>query len=179
MKYVPHWVIDALMSKKFKCHHCQKVFTHKNVKALGIRESDVDPSKESFYIQLNCVGCRKLTYFEMQEMNIVELSEQIIEEIDEDLDEMLDEMENAKGEFNEEDMFKDKKINKKKETNETFTNAPRKRIKKIEKKELSKITLKDVRDAKKILKPKDLKHESFLELMGMPPEEIAQYRENE
>ena len=51
--------------------------------------------------------------------------------------------------------------------------------KKKDKKETSKITLKNVREVKKVLKPEGLKHESFLEMMGMPPEEIALYRETE
>ncbi len=162
MKYVPHWVIDALMTKKFKCHHCQKVFTHKHVRGLGIRESIDSPERETFFIELSCVECRKVTFFEMQEMNIIELSEDILSEIDAD----LDEMDSTLDEFNEEDMFKDKKINKKK--------ASPKKAPKKEKKETSKITLKNVREAKKALKPEDLKHESFLEMMGMPPEDIAQ-----
>ena len=72
MKYVPHWVVDALMSKKFKCHHCQKVFTHKNVRGLGIRQSIDGAEMETFFIELYCVVCRKVTFFEMQEMNIIE-----------------------------------------------------------------------------------------------------------
>lgn len=161
MKYVPHWVIDALMSKKFKCHHCQKVFTHKNVRALGVRDNVGEPNKESFFIELACPTCQKVTFFEMQDMNIIELSEEIISEIEAD-EEELEEL----------DMFQDNKINKKKPSKKNKENIP-------EKKEMSKITLKDVREAKKILKPKDLKHDSFLEMLGMSPEEIVRLREEE
>lgn len=172
MKYIPHWVIDALMSKKFKCHHCQKVFTHKNVRGLGIRESINEPERETFFIELNCMGCRKITFFEMQEMNIVEFAEEVISEIDED----LEELDSSGEEFNEEDMFKDKKIRKKKSSNEYSKKQPQE---KEEKQEVSKITLKDVIKANKVLEPEDLKHENMLEMMGMTPEEIFQNREIE
>lgn len=168
MKYVPHWVIDALMSKKFKCHHCKKVFMHKNVRALGIRESISETNKESFFIELSCIECNKVTFFEMQEMNIIEMSEEVIREVDADLEELAQTMDELK----EIDMFKgDEKINKKP--------CEKKRKDIPEKKETSKITLKDVREAKKVLKPKELEHESFLEMMGMPPEEIFHYGDME
>jgi len=170
MKYVPHWVIDALMSKKFKCHNCKKAFLSKNLTALGIRESFSDPTKESFFIELVCLDCSKTTFFEMQEMNIVELSEDVLEEIDADLEAM-----EALEEMREMDMSSDKKdfSRKKKEplndleNEDTYEERP------------SKITCKDVREVKKILKPKDFKHESFLEMIGMTPEEIMKYREIE
>jgi hypothetical protein len=176
MKYVPHWVIDALMSKKFKCHSCKKAFLSKNLTALGIRESFSDPTKESFFIELVCRDCNKTTFFEMQEMNIVELSEDVLEEIDADLEAM-----EALDEMHEMDLAPDRKeISRKKkelisdlESGELYENRPSKEI------QVSKITCKDVREAKKILKPKDFKHESFLEMMGMTPEEIMEYREIE
>lgn len=174
MKYVPHWVIDALMSKKFKCHNCQKVFTHKNVRGLGIRESIDKPDRETFFMELSCADCRKVTFFEMQDMNIIELSEEVIAEIDEDLDELEDSAEA----FNEEDMFKNKRIIKNEDVNKQPEKSPKKEKKK-NKKEVSKITLKDVREAKKALKPEDLQHENMLEMMGMTPEEIFQNREIE
>ncbi len=168
MKYVPHWVIDALMSKKFKCHSCKKVFTHKNVRALGIRDSVNESHKETFFIQLDCVSCGKTTFFEMQEMNIIELSEQVIKEVDADLEELAATMD----ELRENDMFQDEIIDSKKPSEKKSKCIPNK-------KENSKITLKDVREVKKVLKPEQLEHESFLEMMGMPPEEIFQYGEIE
>lgn len=172
MKYVPHWVIDALMSKRFKCHGCKKVFNHKNMRGMGIRESDLDPGKESFYIQLTCSECRKVTFFEMEEMNIIQLSENIIKEIDKDLDDVRPNKSKKLDEFNEEDMFKGRRMEKDDVPEEE---AP----KLIKKKEFSKITLKDVREVKKVLKPKELEYENVLEMMGLTPEEIARYGETE
>ena len=174
MKYVPHWVIDALLSKRFKCHGCKKVFNHKNMRGMGIRESDLAPGKESFYIQLVCSDCRKATFFEMEEMNIIQLSENVIKEIDRDLDEKPKKPKKL-DQFNEEDMFKDKRIGGSMPDPDPEEEAP----KPTKKKESSKITLKDVREVKKVLKPKELKHENVLEMMGLTPEEIAHYGETE
>jgi hypothetical protein len=168
MKYVPHWVIDALLSKKFKCHNCKKVFTYKNVRGLGIRESHSETDKEHFFLELECVECRKITFFEMQEMNIVDLSEEILAEIDAD----LDAMEAAESK----DIDMSPKMKKK--LKEEFDEMPKKNCK-TQKKETSKITLKDIRETVKALKPKELHHECFLEMMGMSPEEISLYREKE
>jgi len=168
MKYVPFWVIDALMSKKFKCHNCKKVFTHKDVQALGIRNSVDNVNKEFFFMELGCPQCRKATFFEMQEMNILEFAEAIIEEIDTDLDDIESSLKNLK----ENDIFQDGLIDDNSPSKKQYKNT-------TEKKDMSKITLKDIREAVKVLKPKELKHENFLEMMGMPPEEIDQYREKE
>ena len=171
MKYVPHWVIDALLSKKFKCHNCKKVFTYKNVRGLGVRESHSEDNKENFFLELECVGCRKITFFEMQEMNIVELSEEIIAEIDADLDAM------EAAESREMDISPKRK---KKNRDEEYDEMPQKsKSCKSVKKDTSKITLKDIRETVKVLKSKDLNHECFLEMMGMSPEEISIYRETE
>ena len=171
MKYVPHLVIDALLSKKFKCHNCKKVFTYKNVRGLGIRESHSEDNKENFFLELECVDCRKITFFEMQEMNIVELSEEIIAEIDADLEAM-----EAASDARDMDMSPKKK----KMSMDNLDEMPKKNKScKAIKKETSKITLKDIRETVKILKSKDFKHESFLEMMGMSPEELSLYREQE
>ena len=178
MKYIPHWIVDALMSKKFKCHSCNTVFTSKNVTALGIRDSFSEQPTESFFIELICRGCNKNTFFEMREMNIVELSKEVISEINTDLNEveeinMLPDDNDNENEKEFKNMIekasdKEKDIDKEK--------APKPAFKKLKN---SKITLKDVRKVKSVLKPEDLKHESFLEMLGMTPERIMEYREKE
>ena len=92
----------------------------------------------------------------MREMNIVELSKEVIKELDVDFEEA-----------EEIDMLPDEKEVNQKE--KPF----------LKKSKNSKITLKDIRETVKVLSPKDLKHESFLEMLGMPPEEIMEYREKE
>lgn len=173
MKYVPHWVIDALLSKKFKCHNCKSIFTYKNIRGLGIRESHSDNNKENFFLELECVGCSKITFFEMQEMNIVELSEEILAEIDEDLEAMDIALDEAL------DATMKKNLGKANQNNINDINKPLKKEKKYQdtSKKTSKITLKDIRETVKILKPLNLKHENFLEMMGMSPEEISLYQE--
>jgi hypothetical protein len=143
------------------------------VRGVGIREDINEPGREVFFAELNCSDCRKITFFEMQEMNVIELSKGVVSEIKE----ALDELEASDIDFNEEDMFQDENIRKKKDITEGFIPSAENKIKK---RETSKITLKNVREVKKALKPKDLKHESFLEMLGIPPEEIARYhRETE
>lgn len=153
MKHIPHWVIDALMSKKFKCHNCKIAFTSKNLTALGIRDSFGEQDKETFFMELICKQCSKSTFFEMQEMNIVELSKEVIRE----LSVSFEETEEINMLPDKEEMVHEGKPSLKKSKN-------------------SKITLKDIRESVKVLSPKDLKHESFLEMLGMPPEEIMEYR---
>ena len=174
MKYIPHWVVDALMSKKFKCHNCKKVFVYKNVRGLGVRDSHSEDNKENFFLELECVDCRKITFFEMQEMNIVDLSELVLSEIDADLEALEDASETEEMDLFPEDT--EKRKTRRDSTIEEVGNSMRKISKK---KGVSRITLKDIRETVKVLKQKDLKHENFLEMMGMSPEEITLYREKE
>ena len=151
MKNIPHWIVDVLMSKKFKCFDCQKVFTPKDLKAIGIRESFNDKEKEALYIENICSKCKKTTFFELQDMSLTEFAFEVLDGVEEEMDEKMEEQSS-----NERPMKKIKKENK---------------IQKIEK---SKITLKNFRDTVKKLK--SLTNDDMLEAMGMPPEEIEKYK---
>lgn len=165
MKFVPNWVIDALKTKKFKCHHCNKVLVRKNIKALGIRDS-IGVTKEVFFIELECSNCDKITFFEMQSMNILQLSKEILAEINDEIDEMKEELGDKIHDFNDMSDETD-------EADEVIDEVDLMRD--YVPKELSKISLKEIRDMTKILKNRNLQHDAFLEMMGMTPEELDNY----
>jgi transcription elongation factor Elf1 len=178
MKYIPNWIIDALLSKNFKCHECQKIFIVKDLRALGIRESYMDAKKEFFFIELKCKACGKATSFEMQEMDIIQLSEEVVaesEDLGEDIYEDMEDIEEMDGAV---ERAIEKAMDEKREKGLNDLVIPHNDSFK-KKQKFSKITLKDVRETAKALKPKDFKHESLLEMMGMSPEEIIEYRESE
>lgn len=175
MKYVPHWVIDAIMSKRFKCHDCKKSFATNNVKGLGVRESRASIGKEVFFAEFSCTSCGKATFFELQEMNIIELSDKIMKEID------TDKLAQPKKEFNDEDLFgKDIEPFTKEDIEEYKKEVEVERVPpKRRRREISRITLKEVKDAARTLRAEDFTHDKFLEMLGLPPEEIARYKEEE
>jgi hypothetical protein len=183
MKNVPSWVVDALMSKKFMCQGCRKVLDKiETLKAMGIRECFKDPMKESFFIELCCPKCKTITFFELQEMTLVDLSFEILDEVEEEEEEM--EIRNKKNKkeqhswdkINEEDDDDDDDEDEDYEDNEDYRGDYKKEGSLYkETKEESKITKKEIEDSAIVLKALKT-HEDFLEMIGLSPEKIKEYQ---
>jgi phage FluMu protein Com len=179
MRNVPSWVVDALMSKKFTCQGCRKVLDKiETLKAMGIRECFKDPTRESFFIELCCPKCKTITFFELQEMTLVDLSFEILDEIE---DEEEDDERESRGKNNKkeqrlwdsedeededgdyDDDYEEENKDKKRDKNEDGI------------KEGSKITKKEIEDSAKVLKTLKT-HDDFLEMIGLSPEKIKEYQ---
>ncbi len=155
MQEIPNWIIKVIETENLVCRHCDKGFEVGNLMSIGIQESSKSPHQDTLCIGMFCSKCEQLIIFELKEMTLINFAFEILDQetankIKKDEKEtpaILDGPEKNKGK------------NKRKRS------RPRK----------SRITQKDVEEAKNFLKPKDLLHEDFLIALGMLPEEIIKY----
>ena len=153
MQEIPEWIIKVIEVEKLICRSCKKEFTVENLISIGIQESSKVPNGDVLCIGLFCPNCKELIIFEVKEMTLIDFAFYIL------------------------DQETSNKIRKKPKKTEKelpiILRSPKKNSHKSIKK--SKITLKEIEDIRKFLRPKDLKHEEFLIAMGMLPEEIKKY----
>lgn len=156
MQEIPDWIIKVIEMENLTCRNCKDRFEVKNLMSIGIQESSAPPHKDVLCIGMFCAKCKELIIFELQNMTLVEFGFEIL------------------------DQETSNKI-KKKETKEkpAIMQGAKKSGSIGRSRKRSKITAKEVEEAKKFLKPKDLKHEEFLIALGMLPEEIEKYNKKE
>ena len=152
MKEIPEWIIKVVESEDLKCRQCKKLFNIDDLMSIGIQDSSNPPHDDTLCIGMFCSDCKELIIFELKEMTLIDFAFELLDQ-----------------------ETSNNKIKKKirKEDNDFILNKRSRSYKNRKKK--SKITLKEIRDIKKFLAPKDLKHEDLLIAMGMLPEEIIKY----
>ena len=155
MEEIPIWIIEVIEREGLLCRICNKKFNTNNLMSIGIQESSRPPHKDWLFIGLFCNKCKELIIFEVKEMSLLNFAFEILDQ---------------------ETSNKIKKKDQKEDIEEYVSSELKVPKKKIIKK--SKITLAEIEDIKKFLKPKDLKHEDFLIAMGMSTEEIHKYNYN-
>jgi len=153
MEHIPPWILAALKKEKLRCHKCNNLFTYNHLKALGIRDSFKNVNEQSLFIELICSKCKEMTLFELQEMNLLDLSAEIIDGIGTEED--IKEIKEGLASMSDSDDIKKEKIFPKK-------------------KKRSKITLKEINDHRRFLNGCKT-HEEVMIAMGISPEEIEKY----
>jgi hypothetical protein len=133
------------------CSSCQRRFLLSDLIAMGIQESSQKPHKDTLTIGMFCKKCNELTIFEIKEMNLIDFACMILEEEHYHREEE-DQKENE-GPMNRKDKKGSSRGNSK-----------------------SKITLKEIKEASRVLKSIKT-HEEFLEMLGLTREEIEKYNE--
>ena len=151
MQEIPKWIFKVIEMEDLKCRECKKIFTSDNLMSISIQESSHPPHRDFLCIGLFCKKCKELMIFELKEMSLVEFASDIVDQ----------EISN-----NIEKKVKNKMPAITGDSNGTSTKKRRKK---------SKITLKEINEIKKFLKPKNLTQEELLIAMGMSPVEIEQY----
>jgi len=152
MQEVPNWIFKVIEMEKLKCRECNILFTVKNLMSISIQESSQPPHKDFLCIGLFCKDCRELMIFELKEMSLVDFAFDIVDQ---------ETSNNIKKKDEEDD-------------SSVIINNSKKKINKKRRKK-SRITMKEINEIKKFLKPKDLTHNDFLIAMGMSPDEIEKY----
>ena len=155
MQEIPKWIIKVIEMEKLECRNCNKKFDADNLMSISIQESSKPPHKDYLCIGLYCRNCKELIIFELKEMSLIDFA------------------------FETLDQETSNKIQKKSKDDEPAVSTSSKEKKAIRRgkksAKRSKITLQEVNDVRKFLKPKDLTHEEFLIALGMLPEEIKKY----
>ena len=152
MKEVPKWIFKLIDVEGLRCRGCDKVFISPDLMSISIQESSQPPHKDFLCIGLYCHDCEELMIFEIKEMSLVEFAFDIV------------------------DQGTSFKIKRKQgiESNEDI-DAIFDSLNQKKRREKSKITLREINEIKKFLKPKNLKHVDLLIAMGMSPNEINKY----
>lgn len=159
MTYLPRWIINPLKKQGFKCMFCKSIFKEKGIISVGIRNS-LRTKNEVIFIEYKCPeqNCGKHTDVEFEEMNLLEFATDVLDDFEE---EAFDELE-------KEDLKKLLSLpEKKREKSKSVPNYKLNICK-------SKITAKDVRDAKNRLNAIQY-HEDFLLDLGLDISEISRY----
>ena len=156
MQEIPKWIIKVIEMEKLECRNCKKKFEADNLMSISIQESSNPPHKDYLCIGLYCRTCKELIIFELKEMSLIDFA---FETLDQETSNKIQKR-SMVGEPSILDSSDDHKVK-------------RRRKKSTGKK--SKITLKEVDDVRKFLKPKDLPYAEFLIALGMLPEEIKKY----
>jgi hypothetical protein len=153
MQEIPNWIIKVIEKEKIECKGCGQQFDVDNLMAISIQESSRAPHKDYLCMGLYCAKCKELMLFELKEMTLVEFAFEILDQETSD------------------------KIKKKPKSDIPAIIKPEnKKVKKVRKRrKKGNITQKEVVEARKFLKPKDLLHEEFLIALGMLPSEIEKY----
>lgn len=189
MKNIPPWIIKAFDSEMFKCHSCERSFTPEDLDMIGIRSS-IKNSEEVLFLDCKCSECSKVTCYELKEMDLIQFSLEVLKYSDfmkgldnKDFSKLgnhflfkkdshdLNKFNSSDNEYDKDDEFEETDDEDADELYEgdyyskfNFSNMGKKK---------SKITLKEIKDARKALK--NISHYEFLEKLGMPPEEIDKY----
>jgi len=150
MQEIPNWIIKVIKTEKLICRTCKEEFEVENLVSIGIQESSEPPHKDKLCIGMFCSRCKEIVIFELRETTLVNFAFEIL---DQETDNKI------------------KKISKK--VIDSKFSLPKDKKRKRSKR--SKITLKEIEEIRKFLKPKDLKHEEFLIALGMSPSEIKKY----
>jgi hypothetical protein len=149
MQEIPEWIIKVIGSEAMSCRSCNSNFTINNLISIGIQESSTPPHRDYLCIGFFCMKCKEMIIFELREMTLIDFAFEIIDqETSNEIHKSEDDKKSSLGQF----------INKKES-----------KIKK------SKITVKEIAEAKKFLELKCNTHEDFLIAMGMTPNEIKEY----
>jgi len=184
MQNIPKWVIVMMTKEGFKCPHCDKLFNAKNIMSLGIRHSVRDVNKQVLFIEYFCISCKKQTDLEFVEMTLAHLAQDIMADIEGEIADYI-EKKIKKEDLSIEDMdqseydaiinefydLKDKEVSDEQGGRNLIPKETEKREKVVKK---SKITLKDIKEARKELN-KIESHEEFLLLLGMSQEQVDEY----
>jgi len=148
MQEVPKWIFKLIDVEDLKCRGCGRVFVSHDLMSIAIQESSQPPHKDFLCIGLFCDKCNELMIFELKEMSLVEFAFDIV------------------------DQETSQKIKKKRKKDiPAMSDMP---IRKKRRKK-SKITLREINEIKKFLKPKNLTNVDILIAMGMSPNEIDKY----
>jgi len=156
MQEIPKWIIKVIDTEDLKCRNCKQRFHSENLMSIGIQESSKPPYNDYLCIGLYCKDCKELIIFELKEKKLIDFAFEILDQ--ETTNKIEKSFKKEKSEFSDENQIEP--ICKKKRSKGSKN---------------SKITLKEISDARKFLKPKDLKHEEFLIALGMLPEEVERY----
>jgi hypothetical protein len=125
--------------------------------SIGIQESSKSPHNDYLCIGMFCKNCKELIIFELKEMSLINFAFEVLDQ-------------ETSNKIN-----KKSKDDKSKIFEEMDMPEVKRKVRKRKRNEKSKISVKEINDVKKFLKPKDLPHEEFLIAMGMLPEEIKKY----
>lgn len=166
MDSLPEWIKTNFKKNKYVCQQCKTNFNIKHIKAVGIKYSYKEPSKEVLFIDCFCLKCGKTTMLELRYMCLAEWALEILEEI------QMQEEEEA--EENKEENFFNEEFFKEDEDEEYSKDDTKEEAHPVLKEEKSRITIKDIKESVKFLH-KNNNHKDFLEEIGLTPEEIHKY----
>lgn len=152
MQEIPKWIIRVIEKEKLECRNCKKGFNVNSLISISIQESSKPPHSDYLCIGLYCKSCEELIIFELKEMTLIDFAFEILDQ---------------------ETANKIKKKSKNEPLSILNPDGNKRSRRRVSKK--SKITLKEVTDVRKFLKPKDLPYEEFLIALGMQPSEIKKY----
>jgi hypothetical protein len=158
MNSIPQWIKELVERDHLVCSSCKRHFTIDDLMSTGIQLSSQKPHNETLVVGLFCKKCNELTIFEIKEMTLVDFSCMILEE------------EHSNTNSVEERMEDRKEVNR-----EGLKEVQRQGSKYKRTGSRSKITLKEIQEASKILKSIKT-HEEFLEMLGLTPDEIEKYK---
>ena len=150
----PKWIIDTIGSVGYRCLSCSAKFSAKGVEGAGIKDSTSDPNKQVLYIQYQCPSCKERNIIEFQEMDFSEF----VSQGGSDSDEGFPEDDEGSPDFIEQEVERRQKRSKKR-------NSSSKKAKRKSKILNSRITLKETKAAKKLLRECET-HEDFLRAIG-------------
>jgi len=156
MTYLPRWVVEPLKKQGFKCMFCKSIFKEKGIISVGIRNS-LKTKEEVIFVEYKCPeqNCGKHTDVEFEAMNLLEFATDILDDFE---DEALDELE--KDELKNLLALPENKRKKSKPVPKYKLNMSK-----------SKITVKEVNDARKRLNNIRY-HEEFLLELGFDASEF-------
>lgn len=148
MKDLPDWIRKVVEEDSLTCGACDKGVTLKELFSVGIKKSVKKPHNEVLAIGLECRHCKEMTFFEFNEMTLLDLAFEILEE---------------------ESKVSDKK--NRKELDEEMGVSKGRKSNRVR----SKITVKEIKKSVEMLNKLET-HDDFLMALGMSLEEIDSYK---